>query len=56
VEFAEQRYARIFWSSRYAEFEEREGALEYFGQVGTRNLRNEGALLRVECFGQAIVI
>ena len=33
----------------YAEFEEKEGAQENFGHVGTQNLGNKGAL---EYFGQ----
>ena len=35
----------MFSSSRYVEFERKEGVLlEYFGRVGTQNLGNKGAL------------
>ena len=34
----------MFSLSRYVEFEEKKGALEYFGRVGTQNLGYTGAL------------
>ncbi len=40
-----------FWSTSYVEFEGKEGAQEYFSQVGTQNLVNKGAL---EYFGRLV--